>query len=140
MPKLKRPIISLEGFFDGLLPFLNNFLSTSILMAMGLLALIQAPQYLFTVPAAITFTLALIGMLVNSYRFVKQTIPNPVPETLKPHFEARPAKTPGWLINFCQDLRKNPKYIITGMVTLVVTEILVLASFVNMAINLKAAL
>ncbi|WP_353980903.1 hypothetical protein [Salinicola endophyticus] len=140
MPKLKRQIISLEGFFDGLLPFLNNFLSMSILMAMGLLVLIQSPQYFITVPAAITFTLALIGMLVNSYRFTKQTIPNPMPDTLKPHFEARPAKTPGWLINFFQDLIRNPSYIMIGMITLVVTEALVLAGFVNMAINLKAAL
>lgn len=50
MPKFKRQIISVDGFSDGLLPFLNNFLSTSILMAMSLLALNQIPKYIIAIP------------------------------------------------------------------------------------------
>lgn len=140
MPKFKRQIISVDGFSDGLLPFLNNFLSTSILMAMSLLALTQIPKYIIAIPALLTLILALIGMLINNFRFIKQTIPNPTPETLKPHFEAKGPKTPGWFMSFYRELRNNPGYILIGLVTMATTELLVLAGFVNMAINLKAAL
>ncbi|WP_110689434.1 hypothetical protein [Salinicola endophyticus] len=140
MPKLKRQIISIEGFADGLLPFLNYFLVTTTAMSGSLLMIALVPNRIVIAPASLILLFALMGMLINNYRFVKMIFPNPPPEVLKPYLEAKGPKSPGWFMGIYRELKKEPRYVLTVIATLAITEILLAAGFISMATQIKTAL
>ncbi|WP_025733151.1 hypothetical protein [Carnimonas nigrificans] len=96
-----------KNFSEELLPFLNNFLSTSVLMAISLSVVIMHVNKIVTFFMIFFMIMVILAMFINNKKFVSCIIDNPVPESVSPFYNAKGPKPLGWYMEFLKTLLKE---------------------------------
>ncbi|MGJ8514431.1 hypothetical protein [Carnimonas bestiolae] len=128
---------SYKKFSEELPDFLNNLLSTSVLMAISLVAMMKSFNIL-AIPVGIFVIIVLLGMYINVKNFISCVIDNPVPKSLRPFYNARGPKPLGWFVEFFKILFKEKKYIRTGAIIFTIVETMVIVNFCSVLVNIKS--
>lgn len=129
-----------EGLTNSLLPFLSNFLTTSILLALALVAVTRPFNFIVTIPAAAFLFTTLFAMILNHLQFLNKVIRNPTPDSITPFHSARGPRSPRWVVEFFKALSKEKRYILLGALIFFLSQTVMLVNLSMTVIKLKTLL
>ncbi|MGQ7245130.1 hypothetical protein ACUN9V_16900 [Salinicola sp. V024] len=140
MAKETLDLFDREKFIESIFPFLNNFLTTSILLALSLFSATRPFHIIATIPAIIFLFLTVCAMILNHWRFIDSIIKNPTPESILPYHKARGPKSLDWFGGFLKALSQERRYTLLGALIFALFQTAMLVNFAMAVINLKTLL